>query len=73
MIKDIINDTLKVNGAFSRTSLTMFVAFAWCVSIATIDYIYKGYRSETWLTMMLVATGIKIANAYSKKIDPEVK
>lgn len=73
MIKQIAYDTLKHDGKWSRTSLTMFSAWVWVIVIATIDYIQHGFHFEVWITMVCVALGIKIANSYSKKIDPEIK
>ena len=69
----IANDTLKkfdVNGKrrWSRTSLTMFSAWLITLGFAIFDFIEKGLRFDVWVALLTVATGIKIADSYSKKI-----
>jgi hypothetical protein len=72
ILSEIANDTLKkdVKGfrEWSRTSLTMFTAWVWVVIIATIDYFNSGFKFEVWVTMVAVALGIKITDAYTKRI-----
>lgn len=68
MLKQIIDDTLKKDGKFSRTSLTMFSAWVLVYLIAVIDYIRTGYRSEVWLTLVTVAVGVKLSDAIGKRI-----
>ena len=69
IIKEIINDTLKKNGKFSRTSLTMFSA--WCVGLvmSIIDFSFNGLRFDVWCVLIGVAMGSKITDSYSKKIQ----
>ena len=67
-MKDLVNDTLKVDGNWSRTSLTMLTAWAVVLYMALIDFFYTGLRYDVWATLTAVATGIKIADAYTKKI-----
>ena len=67
-MKDIVNDTLKVDGKWSRTSLTMLTAWVMVLWMAFADFIDKGLRYDVWATLTAVATGIKIADAYTKKI-----
>lgn len=68
IIKEIVNDTLKKNGKFSRTSLTMFVTLFIALVMSTIDFAFNGLRFDVWVTLMGVALGSKITDSYSKKI-----
>ena len=68
MFKEIINDTLKRNGKWSRTSLTMFVTLFVALVMSTIDFAFNGLRFDVWVTLMGVALGSKITDSYSKKI-----
>jgi len=45
--------------------LTAWVMVLW---MAFADFIDKGLRYDVWATLTAVATGIKIADAYTKKI-----
>lgn len=69
MLKQVINDTLKIEGKYSRTSLTMFSAWVLVYLISIIDYIRTGYRSEVWLTLVAVAVGVKLSDAIGKRIN----
>ena len=71
IIKEIINDTLKRNGKWSRTSLTMFVTLFVALVMSTIDFAFNGLRFDVWATLMGVAMGSKITDSYSKKIHNE--
>lgn len=71
IIKDIANDTLKRNGKWSRTSLTMFVTLFVALVMSTIDFAFNGLRFDVWATLMGVAMGSKITDSYSKKIHNE--
>lgn len=71
IIKEIVNDTLKKNGKFSRTSLTMFVTLFIALVMSTIDFAFNGLRFDVWVTLMGVAMGSKITDSYSKKIHNE--
>lgn len=66
---EISNDTLKVDRKWSRTSLTMLSAWVFSLGFAWFDFMDKGLRYDAWATLTAVATGIKIADAYSKKIQ----
>lgn len=68
IIKDIANDTLKRNGKWSRTSLTMFSAWFVALLMSCIDFAFNGLRFDVWLTLVGVAMGSKITDSYSKKI-----
>jgi len=71
MFKDIINDTLKRNGKWSRTSLTMFSAWFVALMMSTIDFAFNGLRFDVWLTLVGVAMGSKITDSVSKKLHKE--
>jgi len=73
-ITTIIDDTLKVNDGpvrrYSGTKLTMLVAFVsvlWSFHYITIKY---GFNEVAFITMACISTGVSIAGAYSKKINP---
>tara|TARA_R110000868_G_scaffold277672_1_gene537450 strand:- start:685 stop:933 length:249 start_codon:yes stop_codon:yes gene_type:complete len=70
----ISNDTLKrfdENGKrrWSRTSLTMLTAWIVTLFMALFDFLDNGLRFDVWVALLTVATGIKIADSYSKKIN----
>ena len=73
LISEVANHTLKkdVNGnrEWDRMKLTMFVSFVWCIVIATLDYIFHGFRSEVWFTLIGLAFGSKLIDAQAKKIE----
>lgn len=71
IIKNLINDTLKKNGKFSRTSLTMFSAWFVALVMSCINFAFNGLRFDVWLTLIGVAMGSKITDSYSKKIHNE--
>lgn len=68
VLKELFVDTLKKEGKWSRTSLTMFISFAICVLIGLIDFSIHGYNSEIFFGFLSVAVGSKISDALSKKI-----
>jgi hypothetical protein len=67
-ISDVLNDTLKKDGKWSRTSLTMFSAWIVVVFMSLFDFFKRGMQFDIWVTLVVVATGIKITDAWSKKI-----
>jgi hypothetical protein len=69
IITQIINDTLKKEGKFSRTSLTMFVTLFVALVMCSVDFIFNGLRFDVWATLMGVAMGSKITDSFSKKIE----
>ena len=69
MLRDIINDTLKKEGKWSRTSLTMFTSFAICVVVGLLDFFLHGYNTETFFGFLSVAVGSKISDSFSKKLE----
>jgi hypothetical protein len=46
----------------------MFSAWLVVLSMATIDFFKRGLQFDVWVTLVVVATGIKITDAWSKKI-----
>lgn len=68
VLKELFVDTLKKDGKWSRTSLTMFISFAICVLIGLINFFMHGYNSEVFFGFLSVAVGSKISDALSKKI-----
>ncbi len=79
LVDTIIDDTLKVydpvskKRIFSGTKLTMVMAFASIVWAFHYDTIKNSKVNETLFGIMAaIATGVSIAKAYSKKLDPEV-
>ena len=71
IIKEIVNDTLKRNGKWSRTSLTMFTSYFVALLMSIIDFAFNGLRFDVWCVLMGVAMGSKITDSYSKKIHSE--
>jgi hypothetical protein len=68
VLREILHDTLKKDGKWSRTSMTMFSAWALSLSMAMFDFFFNGLKYDVWVTLVVVATGIKITDAWSKKI-----
>lgn len=68
-LKELFRDTLKKDGKWSRTSLTMFTSFSICVLFGLIDFCMRGYNTEVFFGFLSVAVGSKISDAFSKKIQ----
>ena len=73
VFSNLIEDTLKKDGRFSRTSLTMLSAWVTVLGMALVDFCDKGLRYEVWLALASIATGIKIVDSYAKNIQKEDK
>jgi len=71
LLKSIFFDTLKKDGKFSRTSLTMFTAWLLSIYMALYDLYKHGFKFEVFFTFVSVAVGVKIADSYGKKIQPK--
>jgi len=75
LILNIVDDTLKreKNGVrrFSTTKLTMFSAWLITVSMAIDHHCKNGFNYSVWIAFLGVATGMKIADKISKKIQPK--
>lgn len=70
VLKSVFNDTLKVDGKWSRTSLTMFTAWIASLHMAYYDMYKNGFHMEVFLTLVGVALGSKVTDSISKKINP---
>ena len=68
ILKELFRDTLKKDGKWSRTSLTMFTSFSICVLVGLIDFFHCGFNTEVFFGFLSVAVGSKISDALSKKI-----
>ena len=73
ILKAIVNDTLKRNGKYSRTSLTMATAWGSCLLSYCYDFIKSGFNFEAFIVLVGVALGAKVTDAWSKKLDPLVQ
>ena len=71
MFKELVNDTLKRNGKWSRTSLTMFTSYIIALVMAILDFCFNGLRFDVWLGLISVSIGSKITDSLSKKIHHE--
>ena len=73
LIKTLADDTLKREKdgirRFSKTALTMFVAFVLVCGTYIYDLITHGFRMETFLVMVGIALGTKTTDALSKKLN----
>ena len=68
-IKTLISDTLKKDGKFSRTSLTMFSAWLLVVYMVIYDLYKEGFRYDVFVTMVGVALGTKLTDSVGKRIE----
>lgn len=71
MFKELVNDTLKKNGKWSRTSLTMFTSYIIALVMAILDFCFNGIRFDVWLGLISVSIGSKISDSLSKKLHNE--
>ncbi len=71
MFKELVNDTLKRNGKWSRTSLTMFTSYIIALVMAILDFCFNGLRFDVWLGLISVSIGSKISDSLSKKLHKE--
>jgi len=68
-IISLVNDTLKKDGKWSRTSLTMFSAWLLVVYMVIYDLYKEGFRYDVFVTMVGVALGTKLTDSIGKKIE----
>ena len=68
-MKQIIEDTLKKNGKWSRTSLTMFSAWLIVVTMVIFDMYKEGFRFDVFVTMVGVALGSKLTDSIGKRVE----
>ena len=73
LVQNVLNDTLKRNGKFSSTLVTMFVFSAASLLYGFIDFFSNGFNSEVWFSFIAIASGIKITDAFSKKLKPTIE
>lgn len=73
MLKEILKDTLKREGKFSSTLITMFVFSASVFLYGWVDFFLHGFNSEVFYSWVALASGIKITDAFSKKIKPTLQ
>lgn len=73
IIAGIVNDTLKRDGKWSRTSFTMLTAWFAALSSYVYDFIKNGFNFEAFMVLVGVALGVKVTDAWSKKIDPLIQ
>lgn len=68
-LKQVAIDTLKRDGKWSRTSLTM--ASAWFAILLTyfIDFYMNGFNEMAFTELLAVALGAKWVDAKSKEIE----
>ena len=66
LIRQVTKDTMKKEGKWSRTSLTMFSSF-WIGVLYSSYGIYKyGFDPIVFATYMAVATGLKVIDVIDK-------
>ena len=65
----LINDTLKKDGKWSRTSLTMFSAWNLVSFMVIFDLYKEGFRYDVFVTMVGVALGTKLTDSVGKRIE----
>ena len=70
MLKEILKDTLQRDGKYSSTLVTMFVFSLSTLLYGWADFILHGFNSEVFYSFVALASGIKIADAFSKKVKP---
>ena len=68
-IKNIVRDTLKKEGKWSRTSLTMFSAWNLVVYMVIYDLYKEGFRYDVFVTMVGVALGTKLTDSIGKRVE----
>jgi len=68
-ITSLINDTLKKDGKWSRTSLTMFSAWKLVIFMVIFDLYKEGFRYDVFVTMVGVALGTKLTDSVGKRIE----
>lgn len=69
ILSKIVNDTLKKDGKWSRTSLTMHTAWLSCLIAFFYDLFTSGFNEYAFYGMLSVALGSKVTDAWSNKIN----
>ena len=68
-LANLINDTLKKDGKWSRTSLTMFSAWKLVIFMVIFDLYKEGFRYDVFATMVGVALGTKLTDSIGKRVE----
>jgi len=68
-LTSLINDTLKKDGKWSRTSLTMFSAWKLVIFMVIFDLCKEGFRYDVFATMVGVALGTKLTDSIGKRVE----
>jgi hypothetical protein len=68
-LANLINDTLKKDGKWSRTSLTMFSAWKLVIFMVIFDLYKEGFRYDVFVTMVGVALGTKLTDSIGKRVE----
>ena len=72
--RDIVRGTLMRKKGdefeFSKTAFTMFISFAAAIFMALYDLIAHGFRFDVFCVLLSVALTGKIADRFSKKLQP---
>ena len=68
-LTSLINDTLKKDGKWSRTSLTMFSAWKLVIFMVIFDLYKEGFRYDVFVTMVGVALGTKLTDSIGKRVE----
>ena len=69
VIDKVVEDTLKREGKYSRTSLTMFTSWLISIVMACYDFLTKGFDYQVFLVFIAVALGTKLTDSFGKKIE----
>ena len=59
MFRNLCNDTLKKNGKWSKTNLTMFTSYIISISMAIYDMFYNGFNFQVFIVYICLSTGMK--------------
>lgn len=62
----IVNDTLKVNGKWSKTNLTMLTAYLIAIYMAIFDLYRNGFNFEVFCVFIALSTGMKYFDSIKK-------
>jgi len=68
-LASLVNDTLKKDGKWSRTSLTMFSAWKLVIFMVIFDLYKEGFRYDVFVTMVGVALGTKLTDSIGKRVE----
>ena len=69
VIDKVVEDTLKREGKYSRTSLTMFTSWLISIVMACYDFLTKGFDYQVFLVFIAVALVTKLTDSFGKKIE----